>query len=94
MEKVILFPCATAKSIELRVRAMVDMEKVEGWVEKNAEEILKNELFLSFLYKDRVYTLFFKPVKITLKDVKKEEGERLINKICDVFVREGILYED
>ncbi len=94
MERVILFPCATIKSIELRVRAMVDVEKIDGWVEEHAEEILKNELFLSFLYGDKVYTLFFKPVKITLKDVEKEEGERLINKICDMFVKEGILYEN
>ncbi|MCK4318976.1 hypothetical protein KAW38_00185 [Candidatus Micrarchaeota archaeon] len=94
MERVILFPCATIKSIELRARAAVDMKKIDKWIEKYAEEILKNELFLSFLYKDKAYTLFFKPMKITLKDVGKEEGERLINEIYDIFVKGRILYEN
>ena len=92
-EYVILSPCTTSKTIEMRTRAKLDLAKTEKELSKDHEIIANTAVFLSILHKEKKFT-FYSSGKIVVKDVDSKEGKPLLLEVFNILKERGCLIEN
>ena len=92
MEYIILSPCTTAKTRELRLRGKIDLRKAEKSLPPEADVLALTEVFLSASYKGKPFTLY--PTgKIIIKDSESEEAKALLKEMFSLLEKKGCLSE-
>ncbi len=93
MEYVILSPCTTAKSRELRMRGKIDLAKAEESLSKDHDITGRTEVFLAFAYKGKPITLYSSG-KIVVKEAESEEAKALLKEVLALLEGRGCLVEN
>lgn len=91
-EYVILSPCTTSKSIEMRTRNKLDLSKAEKELSKDHGISANTSVFLSFLHKGKQFTLYSSG-KIVLKEVDSKEGKPLLLEVFELLKERGCFIE-
>ena len=92
-EYLILSPCTTSKTIEMRTRAKIDLEKAEEKLSQDHEVLASTPIFLSFEHKEKQFTLYTSG-KIIIKETESEEGKPLLMEVFEFLKKRGCLLED
>ena len=92
-EYVILSPCTTSKSIEMRTRAKLDLGKAEKELSNDYEVTANTSVFLSFLHKGKQFILYSSG-KIVIKEVDSAQGKPLLLEIFNLLKERGCFVED
>ncbi|MEW5996869.1 MAG: hypothetical protein AB1657_04730 [Candidatus Micrarchaeota archaeon] len=92
MEYIILSPCTTAKTRELRMRGRIDIRKAEKALPPEADILAFTEVFLSLAYKGKPFSLY-PSGKIIVKDSEAEEAKSLLKEMFSLLERKGCLSE-
>ncbi|MFP3949680.1 MAG: hypothetical protein ACLFUZ_01140 [Candidatus Micrarchaeia archaeon] len=92
-EHIILSPCTTSKTIEMRTRAKIDLEKAEKELSPDHEVLAKTSIFLSFGHRGKQFTLY-KSGKIVIKETESKEGKPLLKEVFELLKGRGCLFED
>ncbi|NYZ60166.1 hypothetical protein H0O01_00525, partial [Candidatus Micrarchaeota archaeon] len=77
MDYIILSPCVTAKTRELRMRGKIDIRKAEKSLPPNVDILALTEVFLTLAYKGKSFSLY-PSGKIIVKDSESEEAKSLL----------------
>ena len=91
-EYVILSPCTTSKSIEMRTKAKLDLSKSEKELSSDHEITANTSVFLSFLHSGKPFTLYSSG-KIVIKEVDPKEGKPLLVEVYNILKERGCLLE-
>ncbi|MBD3397838.1 hypothetical protein GF412_01755 [Candidatus Micrarchaeota archaeon] len=91
-EYVILSPCTTSKSIEMRTRGKINLNKAEKELSKDHEIAANTSVFLSFLHKGKQFTLYSSG-KIVVKEVDSKEGKPLLVEVFNLLKERGCFVE-
>jgi hypothetical protein len=92
-EDVILSPCTTSKTIELRTRDKIFLPKSEKLLSSAGHEVLANtSVFLSFIYSKKKFMLYSSG-KIVIKEVDSKEGKPLLLEVFNLLKNGGCLIE-
>jgi TATA-box binding protein (TBP) (component of TFIID and TFIIIB) len=91
-EYVILSPCTTSKSIEMRTREKLDLRKAEKELSNDHEVSANTSVFLSFLHNGRQFTIYSSG-KIILKEVDSNEGKPLLLEVFNLLKEKGCFVE-
>lgn len=92
MEYVILSPCTTAKTRELRMRGKIDLEKAEKSLSPGHDITGRTEVFLSFAHKGKPVTLYSSG-KIVVKEAESDEAKALLKEVFSLLEGRGCLVE-
>lgn len=92
MEYIILSPCVTAKTRELRLRGKIDIRKAEKSLPPDAEILALTEVFLTIAYKGKSFSLY-PSGKIIAKDSEPEEAKTLLKEMFSLLEKKGCLSE-
>jgi len=92
-EYVILSPCTTSKSIEMRTRAKLDLNKSEKELSSDHEVTANTSVFLSFLHKEKQFVLYSSG-KIVIKEVDSAQGKPLLLEVFSLLKERGCFIED
>lgn len=92
-EYVILSPCTTSKTIEMRTRAKIDLKKAEKELSRDHEIIANTSVFLTLIHSGKKFMLY-KSGKIVIKEVNSREGKPLLLGVFDALKARGCLNED
>lgn len=92
MEYIILSPCTTAKTRELRLRGRIDIRKAEKALPPEAEALALTEVFLTVAYKGKPFSLY-PSGKIIVKDSESEEAKILLKEMFSLLEKKGCLSE-
>lgn len=95
-EYVILSPCTTSKTIEMRTRAKIDLKKTEEKLSRDTKDyqILANtSVFLSLIHAGKKF-MVYKSGKIVIKGVDSKEGKPLLLEIFNALKAKGCMNED
>jgi hypothetical protein len=91
-EYVILSPCTTSKSIEMRTKAKLDLAKAEKALSVDHEIAANTSVFLSFLHKGKQFTLYSSG-KIVIKEVNPKDGKPLLLEVFGMLKERGCFIE-
>jgi hypothetical protein len=93
-EYVILSPCTTSKTIEMRTKDNIDLQKAEKALSEAGEQVLANtSVFLSFLYSEKKFMLYGSG-KIVIKEVDSKEGKPLLLEVFNVLKDAGCMVHE
>ena len=92
-EYVILSPCTTSKTIEMRTRAKLDLNKAEKELSKDHNILANTSIFLSFAHEGEQFTLYSSG-KIVLKEVDLKGGKPLLIDVFNILKKRGCLLEN
>lgn len=92
MEYIILAPCVTSKTRELRLRGKIDILKAEKALPPDADILALTEIFLSATYKGKLFSLYSSG-KIIVKDSDGEEAKALLKEMFALLEKRGCLSE-
>ncbi|MBD3390238.1 hypothetical protein GF415_04785 [Candidatus Micrarchaeota archaeon] len=92
-EHIILSPCTTSKTIEMRIRAKIDLEKAEKELSPDHDVLANTSIFISFEHKEKQFTLY-KSGKIIIKETDSGEGKPLLLEVFELLKERGCLLED
>lgn len=90
---VILSPCTTSKTLEMRTKLKISLEKAEKELSTDHEIAASTPVFLSFLYKGKPFTVFSSG-KIVIKDADSKEGKPLLIEVFNILKERGCLLEN
>jgi|GEM_PF-802933 len=90
---VILSPCTTSKTIEMRTKNKLDLAKAEKELAKDHDVTANTSVFLSFSHKDKQFTLYSSG-KIVIKEVDSKEGKPLLLEVFNLLKMRGCLIEN
>lgn len=91
-EYVILSPCTTSKSMEMRTRAKLDLNKAEKELSKDHEIAANTAVFLSFMRNGKQFTLYSSG-KIVVKEIDSKEGKPLLVEVFNLLKETGCFVE-
>lgn len=89
-EYVILSPCTTSKTIEMRTREKIDLSRSEAELSRDHQIIANTSVFLSFLHKGKNFSLYSSG-KIVIKDADSREGKPLLLEVFSLLKGRGCL---
>ncbi len=92
-EYVILSPCTTSKSIEMRTRTKLDLNKSEKELSSDHEVTANTSVFLSFIHKEKQFVLYSSG-KIVIKEVDSVQGKALLIEVFNLLKERGCFVED
>ncbi|MBN2122193.1 hypothetical protein JW721_04005 [Candidatus Micrarchaeota archaeon] len=93
-EYVILSPCTTSKTIEMRTRDKIDLQKSEKALSKAGQQVLANtSVFLSFVYSQKKFMLYGSG-KIVIKEVDSKEGRPLLLEVFKLLKDSGCMVHE
>jgi ArsR family metal-binding transcriptional regulator len=92
MDYVILSPCVTAKTRELRMRGKIDLGKAEQELSRNYEIVAKTDVFLSFVYREKPVSLYSSG-KIIVRESEGEEAKEILKGVFSLLEERGCLVE-
>jgi hypothetical protein len=93
-EYVILSPCTTSKTIEMRTREKISLQKAEKALSKAGHEVLANtSVFLSFFYSEKKFMLYGSG-KIVIKEVDSREGKPLLLEVFKLLKDSGCMVHE
>jgi hypothetical protein len=92
-EYVILSPCTTSKTIEMRTRAKIDLKEAEAQLSKDHEILANTSVFLTLLHSGKKFMLYSSG-KIVIKEVDSKEGKPLLLGLFGLLKARGCLRED
>ena len=92
MDYVILSPCVTAKSRELRMRGKIDLQKAEKELSKDCEIAAKTDVFLALTYREKPVTIYSSG-KIIVKESEVEEAKGILKEVFSLLEKKGCLVE-
>ncbi|MFA5412070.1 MAG: hypothetical protein WC350_01835 [Candidatus Micrarchaeia archaeon] len=90
MEYIILSPCVTAKTCELRMRGTIELKKAEQSLPPEADILALTEVFLSVAYKGKPFSLY-QSGKIVVKDAESAEAKVLLKEMLALLDKKGCL---
>lgn len=93
MEYIILAPCVTAKTRELRLRGKIDIIKAGKELPPDAEIIGLTGVFLTLAYKGKSLSIY-PSGKIIIKDSEGEEAKSLLREVFALLEKKGCLSEN
>ena len=91
-EYVILSPCTTSRTMEMRTKAKLDLNKAERELSRDHEIAANTSIFLSFLHQGKQFTLYSSG-KIVIKEVDSNQGKPLLLDVFDILKSRGCLIE-
>lgn len=92
MDYIILSPCVTAKTRELRMRGKIDIRKAEKSLPPNVDILALTEVFLTLAYKGKSFSLY-PSGKIIVKDSESEEAKSLLKEMFALLEKKGCISE-
>jgi len=92
MDYIILSPCVTAKTRELRLRGKIDIRKAEKALSQDVDVLALTEVFLTIAYKGKSFSLY-PSGKIIVKDSESDEAKSLLKEIFSMLEKKGCLSE-
>ena len=87
---VILSPCTTSKTIEMRTKSKLDLAKAEKELARDNEITANTSVFLSFVHGGKQFTLYSSG-KIVLKEIDSKEGKPLLIEVFNILKDRGCL---
>jgi len=87
---VILSPCTTSKTMEMRTKSKLDLAKAEKELAPDNEIIANTSVFLSLVHANKQFTLYSSG-KIVIKDVDSKEGKPLLIEVFKILRDKGCL---
>ncbi len=89
---VILAPCTTARTMEMRTKNKISLSKSEAELAKDHEVLARTPVFLSFLHGGKQFSLF-ESGKIVIKDSDAKEGKPLLVEVFELLKGRGCFAE-
>jgi len=87
---VILSPCTTSKTIEMRTKSKLDLVKAEKELARDNDITANTSVFLSLVHAGKQFTLYSSG-KIVLKEVDVKEGKPLLIEVFKILKDTGCL---
>ena len=91
-EYVILAPCTTARTMEMRTKNKILLAKSETELAKDHEILARTPVFVSFLHGGKQFSLF-ESGKIVIKDSDAKEGKPLLLEVLTLLKTRGCFAE-
>ncbi len=91
-EYVILAPCTTARTMEMRTKNKIILAKSETELARDHEIIARTPVFVSFLHGGKQFSLF-ESGKIVIKDSDAKEGKPLLLEVLTLLKTRGCFAE-
>ncbi len=92
-EYVILSPCTTSKTIEMRTKSKLNLAKAEKELAADNDITANTSVFLSFVHAGKQFTLYSSG-KIVIKEVDSKEGKPLLIEIFKILKDRGCFLEN
>lgn len=93
-EYVILSPCTTSKTIEMRTKEKINLPKAEKVLSEAGHQVLANtSVFLSFIYSGKKFMLYGSG-KIVIKEVDSKEGRPLLLEAFNILKEGGCMVHE
>lgn len=87
---IILAPCTTARTMEMRTKFKIQLEKSEKELEKDHEIVARTPVFLTFLHGGKQFSLY-ESGKIVIRDSDAKEGKPLLTEVFELLKARGCL---
>jgi hypothetical protein len=91
-EYLILSPCTTSRSMEMRTKKKLGLNKAEKELSKDHEISANTSVFLSFMHKEKQFTLYSSG-KIVVKEIDSKEGKPLLIEVFNLLKERGCFVE-
>ena len=91
-EYLILSPCTTSRSMEMRTKKKLDLNKAEKELSKDHEISANTSVFLSFMHNGKQITLYSSG-KIVVKEIDSKEGKPLLVEVFNLLKDRGCFVE-
>ena len=91
-EYVILAPCTTARTMEMRTKNKILLAKSETELARDHEILARTPVFVSFLHGGKQFSLF-ESGKIVIKDSDAKEGKPLLLEVLTLLKTRGCFAE-
>jgi hypothetical protein len=92
-EYVILSPCTTSKTIEMRTRATINLKKAEAELSKKDEILANTSVFLTIIHAGKKF-MVYRSGKIVIKEVDSKEGKPLLLEVFNSLKEGGCMDEN
>ncbi|MEM4272479.1 MAG: hypothetical protein QXH30_02720 [Candidatus Bilamarchaeaceae archaeon] len=91
-EYVILAPCTTARTIEMRTKFRILLSKCESLLSRDHEVLARTPVFLTFVHSGKQFSLY-ETGKIVIRDADSREGKPLLVEVFGLLKERGCFAE-